>query len=343
MLRVPLFLYTGLKHFTKGGYEQAAKHFDNSIMVQDASLRGKTCMVTGANQGLGFQISLELAKRGGSLYMVCRNEERGRASVNKVKELTQNEDVHLVLCDISSLQDIKKMCGEYVGSGRPLHVLVRCDINETMLTYVVCISFLVCQSYVQVNNAGVLIHDGSTSVDGYEINFATNTLGTYALTKGLEPVLKASAPSRVIMVSSGGALTSGLEVDDLESRALKTKDGSDLYARDKRRQIALAEYFAQHWSEDGVSCYSMHPGWVETEGVKSSIPGFYEKLKDKLRNVEQGADTAVWLSVSPEKDLESGEFYLDRHKASKHLFWGGTRYSTDKVDTLVKNLDAYME
>lgn len=197
-------------------------------------------------------------------------------------------------------------------------------------------------SCVQVNNAGVLIHDGSKSIDGYEINFATNTLGTYALTKGLEPVLKASSPSRVIMVSSGGALTSGLEVDDLESRTLKTKDGSDLYARDKRRQIALAEYFAQHWAKDGVSCYSMHPGWVETEGVKSSIPGFYEKLKGKLRNLEQGADTAVWLSVCPEKDLESGEFYLDRHKASKHLFLAGTKYSNDKVDTLVKNLDAYL-
>jgi dehydrogenase/reductase SDR family protein 12 len=202
--------------------------------------------------------------------------------------------------------------------------------------------FYMC-TVVQINNAGVLIHDGSKSVDGYEINFATNTLGTYALTCGLEPALKASAPSRVIMVSSGGALTAHLETVDLEGVKIKSKDGSDFYARDKRRQIALAEYFDEEWKNDGVHCCSMHPGWVETEGVKSSIPGFYNAFRSKLRNLEQGADTIVWLSVCPDVDIQGGEFYLDRKVTSKHLFMAGTKYSREDLQKLVRNLNRYRE
>jgi len=96
------------------------------------SLKEKTCLVTGANQGLGFQISVELASRGSTLYMCCRNEDRGKAALQKVKELSLNDDVHLILCDVSSLKDIQKLVNDWKESKRPLHVLV--------------------------NNAGVLIH-----------------------------------------------------------------------------------------------------------------------------------------------------------------------------------------
>lgn len=195
---------------------------------------------------------------------------------------------------------------------------------------------------VKVNNAGVMVHDGQVSVDGYELNFATNTLGTYALTKGLESCLKDSAPSKVIFISSGGALTAHLEVNDLESKKMKSGDGSDMYARDKRRQIALAERLAEDWKDSGITCCSMHPGWAETEGVKSSIPGFYNTFKDKFRNLEQGADTVVWLAVCPEDRIERGAFYLDRKPQSKHLPFAGTKYSEADVSVLVKNLNTYL-
>lgn len=325
-IRTPLFLWTGLKHFTKSGYLASSKTFDDTCMNRKDSLREKTCLVTGANQGLGFQISVELASRGSTLYMCCRNETRGKAALEKVKEISMNDDVHLILCDVSSLKDVGSLVKEWKESKRPLHVLV--------------------------NNAGVLIHhdddDGkkTVSVDGYEINFATNTLGVYALTTGLAPVLKMSASeqdvSRVIMVSSGGALTAALEVDDLEGKNCKSRDGSVYYARDKRRQIALAEYFNEEWKNEHVMCCSMHPGWVETEGVKSSIPGFYNAFKDKLRNLQQGADTAVWLCVAPQEDVEGGGFYLDRSPQKKHLTMGGTKYSKEELYKLVKRLNEFM-
>lgn len=145
MLRVPLFLYTGLKHFTKEGYLKAARNFDQQYMIQDSSLQGKTCMVTGANQGLGLQVSMELASRGGSLYMVCRNEAKGREAVERVKSLSKNENVHLLICDISSLQDVERMCTQYIQSGRPLHVLVRINVVPCFGSLVFFMCALLCR------------------------------------------------------------------------------------------------------------------------------------------------------------------------------------------------------
>lgn len=324
LLRTPAFLYTGLKNFTRHGFERAIGESSPAhvaLMADTSTLAGHLCLVTGANQGLGLEIATQLAKRRGTVFMCCRNEQKGKDAVTKVKEASKNDDVHLVLCDVSSLQDVKRFVQEWRESSRPLNVLV--------------------------HNAGVLIHHEDTSnkqksVEGHEINFATNTLGVYALTKGLEPVLKASgmpaSKSRVIMVSSGGAYTSGLEVDDLEGDSLG-KDGSAYYAADKRRQIALAEYFDERWREAGdhVTAVAMHPGWADTEGVRTSIPGFHKAFKDKLRTVEQGADTVVFLSVVPE--LEGGGFYLDRRVQKKHLPLSFTGYSREQVARLVKKLD----
>lgn len=123
----------------------------------------------------------------------------------------------LQLCDVSSLQSIRTFASEYVASGRPIHALI--------------------------NNAGLMVHDGQRSADGYDLNFATNTLGTWALTRALAPALKRSAPARVIFVSSGGALTESLHVDGMEGPvpgALGKTDGTVQYARDKRRQVGPA-------------------------------------------------------------------------------------------------------
>ena len=144
MLRVPFFIYTGLKNFTKGGYERASKSFDTSLDSRD--LKGVSAMVTGANQGIGLQVALDLANRGSTLYMVCRNESRGKEAVEKVKAETGNSNVHLRLCDVSSLASISKLAKDFDATGKPLHILV--------------------------NNAGLLVHDGQRSADGFEMNFA---------------------------------------------------------------------------------------------------------------------------------------------------------------------------
>ncbi|KAI7842490.1 hypothetical protein COHA_003844 [Chlorella ohadii] len=363
MLRSTIFLAKGLREFTRGGYERAAKRFDEAVLQR--SLAGRRAMVTGANQGLGYQTSLELAKRGATLYMVCRNEERGREAVERVRRDSGNSDVHLKartgcfggvllsslqltilrpplaatvdqqVCDLASLAAIRALAEEWLASGAPLDLLV--------------------------NNAGLMLHERTPSADGYETNFAVNTLGAFALTAALEPALHAAgqpaagteaaaagaaagaagssggpAGARVIFVSSGGQYTEPLEVEDLEAKGWKKFDGTRQYARDKRRQIAIAERFNERWEAAGkrTRAYAMHPGWTETDGVKTSIPGFYNAFKNKLRNLQQGCDTTVWLCLEDDSKLQPGGFYLDRQPQAKHLPLAGTSYSSADVDRM---------
>ena len=85
--------------------------------------------------------------------------------------------------------------------------------------------------------------------------------------------------------------------DDLECKTMRKYDGTIQYARDKRRQVALAERFDELWRDQGVHTYAMHPGWTETEGVKRDIPGFWDTFKNSFRPLEQGADTITYLAL----------------------------------------------
>jgi len=308
-----MFLAVGMRKFTRSGYDSASRNF--APPGEDSKLAGKTVMITGANQGIGLAAAKMIAKRGCTLYMVCRNQSRGEEAVNAVVQASGNPDVHLIVCDVSSMSDVTKMASEYIKNGNPLHVLV--------------------------NNAGVMVHPPAKSSDGIEMNFATNTLGSYAMTRALEPVLKKSAPARVIFVSSGGALLEGLEIEELEGKDIQasSKFHETQYSRDKRRQIALAEGLSREWNGTGVYAYSMHPGWVDTEAVKNSIPDFYSRFKSSLRTTDQGADTIAWLAEEPESNLEAGGYYLDRQPQSKHLPLAGTSYSEEDVITLMLKLD----
>jgi dehydrogenase/reductase SDR family protein 12 len=314
MIRLPFFLATGLRRFTKSGYERAAKEFKQDDTETD--LQGKTVMITGANQGIGFAAAKELAGKGCTLFMVCRDAERGKAAVESVRASSGNPDVHLSLCDISSIADIRRLVAEYEASGRPLHALI--------------------------NNAGLMVGSGCKSVDGYEMNFAANTLGTYAITRAFEDILKRSSPSRVLFVASGGALTQPLEANDLEGSELTPgkKFGEEQYARDKRRQLVITEVLAAEWAGHGVAVYSMHPGWVDTSALRTSMPDFYERFKDNLRTIEQGADTIVWLTLRDPKHLVSGEFYCDRAIETKHLPMSCTAHSPKSVTLLMEKLNS---
>ncbi|KXZ55487.1 hypothetical protein GPECTOR_2g1036 [Gonium pectorale] len=317
LIRNCSFLLYGTKHFGKSGFARAAASWDNSVM--ERRLEGKVVMVTGANQGLGFEAAQELARRGATLYMVCRNAQRGEEAVQKVRQATGNQDVHLQVCDVSSLASVDSLVREWEVAGRPLHVLV--------------------------NNAGILVHEYSLSPDGHESCFATHTLGSFALTTALGPLLARSAPSRVIFVSSGGMYTAPLEVKHAgnEDLAGRRYDGMLAYSRDKRRQVALAERLAERWAGQGVGVYSMHPGWATTEGVKKSIPGFYSFYRDSFRDVAQGADTIVWLALQDMASLQPGAFYLDRTTQPKHLPLAGTQYGSAAVDSLWAALERMVE
>lgn len=274
-------------------------------------MSGKNCIVTGSNSGIGFATAKALASRGASVYMVCRNKERGVKAVSEIKSNTGNESVYLEVCDLSSLKQVKDFAARFTASNLPLHVLV--------------------------NNAGLMEHERKTTADGLELNFAVNVASVYVMTNLLLSALEKAAPdARVITVSSGGMYTVPL-LSDLQFDE-GSFDGVAQYARNKRVQVALTEKWAEEYGPKGIRFYAMHPGWADTPAVAKSLPKFKQMFENKLRTSEQGADTVVWLALQPNHKLQSGGFFFDRAEARKHLPGCGTTYSPAQIDSIVASI-----
>ncbi|KAJ3686565.1 hypothetical protein LUZ61_015729 [Rhynchospora tenuis] len=307
--RTAAFGVYGFTQFTKSGFIEHSKKFKEEDM--QIQMEGKNCIVTGANSGIGYATAEGLASRGATVYMVCRNKERGEAAQSQIQSNTGNPNIHLEICDLSSVKDIRTFVSQFSSNDKPLHVLV--------------------------NNAGILENNRVITPEGLELNFAVNVAGTYTMTELLMPLLEKSSPdARVITVSSGGMYTSPLTKNLQFSE--NNFDGSLQYARNKRLQVALTEKWAEKYSNKGIGFYSMHPGWAETPGVAKSLPGFSEKLQGKLRTREEGADTAIWLALQPKEKLVSGSFYFDRAEAPKHLLFSGTAGSHSNIDSIIEEI-----
>ncbi|XP_047977807.1 dehydrogenase/reductase SDR family member 12-like [Salvia hispanica] len=299
----------GYQNFTKTGFLEHSKNFRSEDM--QARIEGKNCVVTGANSGIGYATAEGLAARGATVYIVCRSKERGEAARSKIQSATGNQNVHLEICDVSRIGDVKTLASRFSVKDEPVHILV--------------------------NNAGVLEQNRLTTSEGHEMNFAVNVLGTYTMTELMLPLLEKAAPdARVITVASGGMYTSPL-TEDLQFNS-KEFNGVEQYARNKRVQVALTEKWAQTNKDKGIGFYSMHPGWAETPGVSKSLPDFSKTLSGNLRTSEEGADTVIWLALQPKEKLVSGGFYFDRAEAPKHLPFTATKGSHSAVDSIIVKL-----
>jgi dehydrogenase/reductase SDR family protein 12 len=170
---------------------------------------------------------------------------------------------------------------------------------------------------VLVNNAGLLASDRVSSPDGIELTLATNVVGPFLLTSLLVGMVRASAPARIINVSSGGMYTQRIDVDDLQSET-GDFDGAAVYARTKRAQVILTELWAQRLLATGVVAHAMHPGWVDTPGPRSSLPNFSRLTRPLLRIPDEGADTIVWLGAADLPARSSGDFWHDRRPRPTH-------------------------
>jgi dehydrogenase/reductase SDR family protein 12 len=172
------------------------------------------------------------------------------------------------------------------------------------------------------------------------VNFATNTLAPFVLTEMLLPLLAAATPrGRVVAVSSGGQYTEELLLEDMQWLG-PGFDGARAYARDKRRQTALTAHWAEAHRESGVFFSSMHPGWADTDAVRTSLPQFYEALKARLRSPEEGADTVVWLCCVAREKVQphSGAFFFDRRPVDAHLPLSWTQFPPQRAAQLADAL-----
>src|SRR6266568_5922377 len=251
-------------------------------------MNGKVCVVTGASSGIGKAASLALARLGADVILVCRDKARGEAALAEVGAVAPASIRQLELADLSSMQEVRDLAGRLGRLGR-LDVLI--------------------------NNAGLVLADRRVSADGFEYTFAVNHLAPFLLTNLLRETLVASAPGRVITVSSAAHQAARLDLADLQ--LARNYNGWRAYANSKLANIAFTTELASRLAGTGVTANCLHPGTVNTGfGREGSRPLRFglELGRRFLRTPAQGADTVVYLASSPDVEGKTGGSYVNRRR-----------------------------
>lgn len=264
----------------------------NSGNVSDmTTMKDRVVMVTGANSGIGKAASLALAKMGATIVMVARNAEKGETTRTEIMKESQNNSVDLFLADLSSLDSVRQLAAEFQKRYSKLHVLI--------------------------NNAGLFNQRRHVTTDGYENTFATNYLAPFLLTNLQLDLLRASAPSRIINVSSVGHYNGHINFDDLHLE--KEYGGWKAYGQSKLALVLFTHELAKKLQGTGVTVNAVHPGTVATNIWSRPLGpvGFIMALpKLFMTSPEKGAETIVYLASSPDAKSLSGE-YLEKLKVKK--------------------------
>ncbi|KYQ91486.1 hypothetical protein DLAC_08454 [Tieghemostelium lacteum] len=316
------WFYNGYRNYGKNGYERKKREiFREEDLNVDIS--EKRFLITGANSGIGYACSMELAKRGGIVYLVCRSKEKGEKALNEIiKESKQSPDrIHLITCDISLKEECNRLINEFSERKEPIDVLI--------------------------HNAGVMMSERKLTKESIEVTFATNLLAPFLLTQKWINLMKSlksnnnnnnNEKPRCIFVSSGGMLTQKLAIDNYQFENLNKWDPLSTYSQTKRAEIHLCEEFSDRYSED-FNFFSMHPGWSSTPQLESAMPTFNWLTRNQQRTPEQGADTIVWLSISPTVESNhSSLFFQDRSPVDKFIHNSNTECSKSDKDKLWKYL-----
>ena len=245
-------------------------------------IENKRVVVTGATSGIGREVATRLASLGAEVILVCRDRTRGEAVASEIHRTTGAERATVMTADISDQSSIRAFARRYRDTYAALDVLV--------------------------NNAGVLLPDRRTSIDGIELTLATNVLGYHLVTTELVDALKAAAPSRVVNIASTFAFA--VDMDDLQFER-RPYDGLTAYAQSKALDRMLTWGLARRLHGDSITVNAMAPGLVLDTGLYRDLP---EETRRDLaqygsRSVPEGADTAVWLASSPDLDGVTGRFF----------------------------------
>lgn len=198
-------------------------------------------VITGGNSGIGKETAIELARRGGRIYLACRDPTRCSDAVTEIRQLSQSEDVHFLLIDLANFDSIHNFSRAFHEREKRLHVLI--------------------------NNAGVLLEKRSLTKNGFESHFGINHLGHFLLTNLLLDMLRASAPSRVIDVSSSLHNIGEININDWNSK--KFYYWVPAYSNSKLATIMSTHEFARRLKGTGVTANSVHPGLITTDLFKN--------------------------------------------------------------------------
>src|SRR5215203_4876389 len=250
----------------------------------------KICLITGATSGIGKATAMGLANMGASVVMVGRDQGKGEAALAEIKEKSTNASVDLMLADLSSQEEIRRLAEEFKEAYPRLNVLI--------------------------NDAGLFRSERITTADGLEMTFAVNHLAYFLLTNLLLDVLKASAPSRIVNVSSGEQRNGTIDFDDLQGE--KGYKGAKAYSQSKLATVLFTYELARRLEGTGVSANCLHPGVVGTNlgsGVTGVLGFTVRALRPLMKRPEKGAETSIYLASSPEVEGLSGGYFVKKAEA----------------------------
>jgi NAD(P)-dependent dehydrogenase (short-subunit alcohol dehydrogenase family)/carbon monoxide dehydrogenase subunit G len=282
-------IFPGMIGFSKFGFALSKAFWRENTAI----LSGKQVVITGGTSGIGKAAAFELARKNAILTIIARNRKKAMQVQREIKEQTGNPHIDFIVGDLSLMADIRVVVERLIEQKKKIDILI--------------------------NNAGALFNERMETAEGFEQTFATDLLGVFYLTQKLVNHFSMSGHARIINVSSGGMYTQKIDVNDLQNKKAPY-DGAKAYARAKRGIVILTMLWAKRLHQKGIVVHAMHPGWVDTPGIESALPGFHSLTKSILRTPEQGADTIVWLASAREPGLSSGRFWLDRRPRETVVF-----------------------
>jgi NAD(P)-dependent dehydrogenase (short-subunit alcohol dehydrogenase family) len=254
--------------------------------IVNSSMQGKICMVTGANSGIGKATALELAQMGATVVMVCRDRTRGEEARSEITTKSRNNAVDLLLADLSSQQSIRQLVEHFQHHYTQLHVLI--------------------------NNAGLAAFTGRReTVDGLEMTFAVNYLAPFLLTNLLLDMLKASAPARIVNVSSNSHEAGYIKLDDLQAEHHRSMRA---YEQSKLAVVLFTYELARRLQGTEVTANCLHPGFVATNfaqrDVRSAVRLLVKLIGSFGTSPQEGAKTSIYLASSPEVEGVTGKYFV---------------------------------
>ena len=247
-------------------------------------------IVTGSNSGIGKATAKALAGMGATVVMAVRNMERGEIVQEEIVEETGNESVSVMVCDLASRDSIKRFSDEFRSRHDRLDVLI--------------------------NNAGAVFARRRLSVDGIESSMAVNYIGPFLLTRELLPLLEASAPSRIVNVSSGLSGTAKFDFDDLQRET--GYKGMQAYAGSKLMLTTYTLELARRLEGTGVTANVVEPGFVATNLGRNSGSLLNSVMFTLVRPMqitpEKAAENTVYAATSPDLEGVTGKVFSKKQE-----------------------------
>lgn len=259
------------------------RHSTATEVVKGIDLSGKRAIITGAASGIGIETALALASTGAEVTLAVRNIDAGKQTAADITVTTGNQNIHVAQLDLSDRASVATFVATW---DKPLQILV--------------------------NNAGVMASPEQHTPEGWEMQFATNYLGHFALALGLHDALAADGAARIVSVSSSGHLMSPIVFDDIHFM-FRPYDPWLAYGQSKTASILFAVGATAHWFRDGITANALMPGAIATNLQRHT--GGLKTPPERQKTPAQGAATSVLLATSPLLKGISGRYFEDCNEA----------------------------